>query len=366
MFYPEVHHLVAPFWSRISGAACSSIGARTASSGPQGAGHADRPPTTPEQACDGRRGLFGADPREHCGSTVRKEDGFVHMGKLSIQEWKWWQKFSACLRMPRGGMQGTGSQACSFEYSVPSDRVLSVLMEGLPFRQRQVWERGNWVPSKTIDTFYALDVKTLDTYLQLHRRDALKHMPGFYRGSRLISPADSKLMCVLLCIVPPMLFEVCHRSGKRVELVASFKLYVYNDLDAFSMPPHFQYATGMDLVFKERALDHLKALHVNMPIHDVKLSAAFANLVTAHEHEPSESEDQWSESEDEALQWRPAKPARRPGVRLSRSSSDEEEGGSDSASDAAMEENLNAEGEGSRRPHHSAFPRSAHLQSPYK
>ena len=164
----------------------------------------------------------------------------LYMGKLSIQEWKWWQKFSACLRMPRGGMQRTGSQACSFEYSVPSDRVLSVLMEGLPFRQRQVWESGNWVPSKTIDTFYALDVKTLDTYLQLHRRDALKHMPGFYRGSRLISPADSKLMCVLLCIVPPMLFEVCHRSGNRVELVASFKLFVYNDLDAFfRCPPTF-------------------------------------------------------------------------------------------------------------------------------
>lgn len=283
----------------------------------------------------------------------------LFLGKLDIQEHKWWHHFAACMRMPRGGVHGTGSQACSFEYSVPGERVLNVLMEGLPFRQRQIWQRGSWVPSKSIDTFFALDVKTVDTFLQLHRRSCLKHMPGFYRGSRLISPPNSSHRSVMLSVVPPLLLEVCHRSGQRIEVVVSFKLFVFNDLGAITMPPLFQYAQGMDLIFRGRAVNHLKALHLR----NTTMTLNFRNLVLEHPFQASDSEEAWSESEDEQYKgWtEPAIVYRYRGGRRRHSSSEDD---SDSASDAGKAEELRADGEAPRTPHHQALPRQAHRRAP--
>ena len=48
----------------------------------------------------------------------------LFLGSLHVQEHVWWMHFSACMRMPRGGFNSTGSQACTFEYAVPGERVL--------------------------------------------------------------------------------------------------------------------------------------------------------------------------------------------------------------------------------------------------
>ena len=282
----------------------------------------------------------------------------LFLGPMQVQEHKWWHHFSACMRMPRGGVNGTGSQACSFEYSVPGERALRVLVEGLPHRQRQVWDRGDWIASKSIDTYFATDVKSVDTYFQLHRRACLQHMGGFYRGSRLISPPNSAKHSVILSVAPPLLLEVCHRSGKRVEVVVSFKLTVFSDLDALTLPPHFRYATGMDTIFRARALNHLKALHLLA----APLSVNFCNLVSEHESQGSDSEEAWSESDEEGMGWtEPAVIYRHYSGRRRHASSEED---SDSASDAAKSDDLHAHGERPRTPHRASFPRQAHLPAP--
>ena len=77
----------------------------------------------------------------------------LYLGDMQVQEHKWWTHFSSCIRMPRGGVSGTGSQACTFEFSIPGEAVLKRVVEALPYQQGQVWDRGEWVPSKTIDTY---------------------------------------------------------------------------------------------------------------------------------------------------------------------------------------------------------------------
>ena len=281
----------------------------------------------------------------------------LFLGDMRVQEYKWWMHFGACLRMPRGGVNSTGSQECTFEYSVPGARVMEHLAEGLPLKERMVWDRGSWTPSKTIDTYYALEVKEVDKYLRLHRRPCLKHLGDvFFRGSRLITPpgySKSSLKCVMLSVIPPLLMEVCHRSGNRVEVVVTFKLFVFNDLNAFTMPPLFVYATGMDTIFKLRALAHLKELHAL----GASMTAAFAALADGAEEGDSESGESWEDSDVESLGWvsPPPSVARR---RRSRHSSGSD---SDSASDAALEESLRAGNEVGRQSHRLAFPRSAHF-----
>lgn len=277
----------------------------------------------------------------------------LFLGSLHVQEHVWWTHFSACMRMPRGGVNSTGSQACTFEYAVPGERVLQRLMEGLPFKERMVWDRGDWSASKSIDTYYALDVSSVDKYLKLHRRECLRHLGGFFRGSRLITPPGNRAStCVMLSVIPPLLLEVCHRTGGRVVVVVSFKLFVYNDLNAITMPPHFVYATGMDEVFRKRSLAHLKELHAL----EVPMSAAFAALAVGAEEGDSESGESWVESEPESLGWGSPPRRQRSGARRRHVS----ESDSDSASDAALEESLRADAEAARPSHHSAFPRSAH------
>ena len=232
--------------------------------------------------------------------------------------------------------------------------MLRRLMEGLPFKQRMVWDRGDWTASKSIDSYYALDVSRVDNYLKLHRRKCLQHIGGFFRGSRLISPPGNKTSkCVMLSVIPPLLLEVCHRSGGRVVVVVTFKLFVYNDLNAITMPPHFTYATGMDEIFRKRTLAHLKELHAM----EEPMSLAFAALAVEAEEGDSGSEESWAESETESLGWVSPPRSQRSGARR-RHASDSED--SDSASDAALRESLRADAEVARQSHHSAFPRSSH------
>ena len=268
----------------------------------------------------------------------------LYLGRFDVQEFKWWNHWIACMRMPRGGLNGTGSQSCSFEFSAPSQGVLDRLMEGLPFRERQVFDQESWVPSRSIDTFYALTPQSLDSYLQLHHRPSLARIPGLYRGTRLIAPPASKTISIALSAVPPLLIEVCHRSGHRIELVVTFKLFVLSDLDSFSMPPTFQYATGMDSIFRCRALKHVKELSAR----GAKMSSTFEALAGTFNNGSEESDSEshvWEESEAEELNWPQSPDAR----------SD-----SDSASDAAFEEMLEASDEKARAPLHATHPRAAH------
>ena len=276
----------------------------------------------------------------------------LYLGGMQVQEHKWWTHFGACMRMPRGGVNGTGSQACTFEFSVPGDAVLHRLVETLPLKQRQVWDRGVWAPSKSIDTYYALCVSSVDKYLQLHRRQALLHLDGFYRGSRLITPpAHRGPKSVLLSVIPPLLLEVCHRTGNRIEVVVTFKLFVYNDLNGITMPPHFTYVTGMDAIFKKRAMAHIKAMHRR----DCVMTDAFVALVGGVDP-GSDSDEPWEESEPTPVRWtRPRRSlVRSPPDRGSNSDA------SDSASDAALDEHLQAVGEQQRQSHLQSFPRGAH------
>ena len=265
----------------------------------------------------------------------------LYLGKMEVQETTFWGHVHSCMRLPRGGVNGAGSQECSFEFQAPSQSVLEHLVGHLPFRPREVWGgQAGWIPSRTIDTYWAFDRHTVDHYLNLHHRESLRQCTSLYRGSKLIRPSSKQRAAVMLSVCPPFIIEVCHRTGGRTVMVVTFKLFLLNEAGGVTMPPQYQYASGMDLIFKARALSHLAALvssGVELPdesgFHALLQEAAVA----------SDSEADTEEEEGSDLGW-PASP---------------EPADSDSASDAAQDSDLSAD-EYQRDSHLSSHPRPSH------
>ena len=142
-----------------------------------------------------------------------------------------------------------------------------------------------------MSTYHALDTKLLDSYFRMHRRLAGKQHRGWYRGSTLAAPPGTHQAPVnLLSVCPPFLVELCHREHGKLVLEVSFNLSIINDLGLQTLPPKMPYALGMDVLFQERAKNHLKRLHHQQ----AKMSAAFMLLATgwALTNSP-DSEGEW-------------------------------------------------------------------------
>ena len=275
-----------------------------------------------------------------------RQHGF-YLGRFDLQESTYWGHYLACLRLPRGGVNAGGSQECSFEYEAPAPSVLSQLVGGLPYRERQVWSgRDGWISSATIDTYYAFDRHAVDHYLRLHARKCLGESASLYRGSRLVAASSQQRPSSLISACPPLLIEVCHRSRQRTVAVVSFKLIVLSDLGAISMPPRFEFAQGMDHLFRLRALNHLEAMRER----GAKLTSGFEQLLQSESLETmSDSEASQSVVSSTDLGWPESPPH---GV------------DSDSASNAEMDSDFECEEEMHRRDAHtSVFPRVAHSRA---
>ena len=74
--------------------------------------------------------------------------------------------------------------------------------------------------------------------------------------------------------LPPFIMEDCSRSYGRRVLEVSFNVATLNDLDGLRLPPHFHYGVGMDLLFKEMMLEHVRGLYSS----GHKISQAFSRL----------------------------------------------------------------------------------------
>ena len=107
---------------------------------------------------------------------------------------QFWASVLACMKMPRGGMNGDGSMHCSFEFVASNTEVVQFLMEDLPLQPNQRYNASlpppHWEPSPSMSTYYAMTQQLLDSYFRLRRRKAASGYRGF-RGSVLAAPPDT-------------------------------------------------------------------------------------------------------------------------------------------------------------------------------
>ena len=227
----------------------------------------------------------------------------LYFAPMSRQENIWWRHFLSCIRLPRGGLSGEGSQQCLFEYSVPSEEVLAVIMKGTDHHPKQRWNGTctppGWEPSPSIDTYAALTQHDVDHYLQLHRRH-VSAKKWLFRGSLLTKASKSHASCsIVITVLPPLLIEVCKRSFDRQEVVTTFNLSVLNDAWRLKMPPKFEYPLGFDLTVISRVMGHLdKFVMMGGPV-----SQAFRNRLEGFPVVLSASEEDTESSEAESLGW---------------------------------------------------------------
>ena len=166
------------------------------------------------------------------------------MVDLKPQKLQFWDLFLSCLKMPRGGMNGTGSQHCEFEFICANEEIVQYLMEDLPVMKNMRFNLSlphntppNWEASPTISTYYAETLPLIDSFMRLHRRESAR---GFraYRGSVLAAPPDTYPSSIaMLSVCPPLLMELCHRKHGKLVLAVSFNMCVMNDANLLTPPP---------------------------------------------------------------------------------------------------------------------------------
>jgi hypothetical protein len=83
--------------------------------------------------------------------------------------------------------------------------------------------------------------------------------------------------------------ELCHRKHGKLVLAVSFNLCILNDQNNLTISPVVKYATGMDVVLKTRALNHLK----KMLAKHYAMSGAFTLLAGGFFSSLSDSEGEW-------------------------------------------------------------------------
>ena len=225
--------------------------------------------------------------------AVRSSLTIVRMDPIRDQ---YWASVLACMRMPRGGMNGGGLMHCEFEFVCANEVIVQHIMEDLPL---MVNKRCNlslvaqglsqWEDSPSISTYYADHHHLLDSFFRLHRRPAAHGHRG-YRGSVLAAPPhDHPAPTCLISACTPLLIELCHRKHGKLVLVTSFNLHLYNHQGATTMSPAMPYAQGMDVLLQTRARNHLKKLHSRKQ----PMAMAFQQLAAAHASTLSDSEGEW-------------------------------------------------------------------------
>ena len=219
-------------------------------------------------------------------------------GSLTVLDMKplkdqFWAHMMSCIKMPRGGLNGGGSMHSSFEMVVPNEICIQYLMEDLPLEQNKRYNLSlpppHWEDSQTISTYHALSMHLIDSWMRLHRRRAARNFRA-YRGSALAAPPDTYTASVaLLTVCPPLLIELCHRQHHKLVLAVSFNLAVHNDELLQTLPPRMLYVVGMDVLIRQRALNHLKKLRARGEV----ASGNFAAFVDPHISTLSASEGEW-------------------------------------------------------------------------
>ena len=227
------------------------------------------------------------------------ESSFLTVVDMNPIRNQFWASILACMKTPRGGVNGGGSMRCSFEFDCASEAVVKYLMEDLPCAQNQRYNLSTpsaawdppvyWEKSPSISTYHIELVRTLDSYFRLHRRLAARGRPT-YRGSLLLNPPDDHPASVcLLSAAPPFLVEYCQRKHGKLVLAVSFFVTTLNDQNFQALSPVWPYATGMDALLKQRALNHVKKIHLK----GFSMSSQFVQLAGGHLSTAPQSEGEW-------------------------------------------------------------------------
>ena len=212
---------------------------------------------------------------------------------------QFWESIRACMKMPRGGLNGGGSMRCSFEFVCATEAIVRHLMEDLPVARNQrynltipsaLWTAPMyWEKSPTISTYHAEDRRTLDSFFRLHRRPATRGYPA-YSGSMLLKPPDDYPASVCqISAVPPFLAEYCQRKHQKRVLAVSFYVTILNDQNYQTLSPSFPLELGMDILLKERSLNHLKKIQQK----GFPMSEQFTQLAGGHVSTAPQSEGEW-------------------------------------------------------------------------
>ena len=154
-----------------------------------------------------------------------------------------WAHILACLKMPRGGVNGGGSMHCAFEFVAPNETCVRYLMRhgGPPSQPKPTVQPLSPPPAlgKIANDQHVCgnDVHTHRRFFRLHRRKVARSSRS-YRASVLANPPDNYPAPVcLLSVCPPFLAELCHRKHNKLVLAVSFNLCVLNDTGALTPPP---------------------------------------------------------------------------------------------------------------------------------
>ena len=242
---------------------------------------------------------IGTQTIETMSEVVYAESSSITVVELQPQKLQFWDHFLSCMKMPRGGLNGTGSQHCEFEFICANERIVQYLMEDLPLRRNMRYNLSlphntppNWESSPTINTYYAETLTLIDSYMRLHRRESAR---GFraYRGSVLAAPPGTYQSPVaMLSVCPPLLMELCHRKHGKLVLCVSFNLCVMNDANLLTTPPKMRYAVGMDALLQIRCMNHLRKLQSRKE----SMSIAFGSLAAAWQSSLTDSEGEWADA----------------------------------------------------------------------
>ena len=173
----------------------------------------------------------------------------------------------SCLKRPAGRADKEGSQQCEFTMAIPSLVPLREALAVAQYYPNKVYSINSegeveFADSTSKDTYYVDDLATLGKFCMLHGRGLDEDIPLF-ESTKGVAPTKEnghKEISTVTTMAPPLILEVCTRSYGRRVLVGSFNVVTLNDLDGLKLPPHFQYAEGMDHTFRLHALRQARGL----------------------------------------------------------------------------------------------------------
>ena len=97
-----------------------------------------------------------------------------------------------------------------------------------------------WVPSPSITSYYFDRITPMARWMRLHTRNL---NVAAYGSTKAVPPTDgSKEVKVTVTIIPPLILEVCERSGGRLMLEVTCNVMTLNDMGNVKLPPAFGYA----------------------------------------------------------------------------------------------------------------------------
>ena len=196
-----------------------------------------------------------------------REHGF-YLARSETLRSTFFHHLMSCLRRPAGRADKAGSQQSTFSLPICDlEPLLNVLARCQKFPNKvYAVEDGEitWRKSERKTTYYIDDVEILADFCALHRRGLESSIPLYQSTKGVAATGENgngytEIKTVVM-MLPPLIIEHCHRSYSREVLEVSFNTMTLNDLDGLKLPPHFAYAPGSDLLFKQLALQHVRGL----------------------------------------------------------------------------------------------------------